>query len=201
MVQESGCVFPRFHWVPPLGGALIHTPVMLICLWSGIISQQYLRPAHSTFLHQFVSWSTLILGLLCILWFLLFMLTYPVLLVFLVASWIHHTLHSHFFSLTWMLVISGNANRWFIITGSPFLTCLPSCHWIPLYWTIQVGFWTHSHLSGHSHTQYCFFLGTLHLLAKDPCSSSMPHTIPDPRSSSTRHPQFLCVLFSLVFSK
>lgn len=132
---------------------------------------------------------------------LLFMLTYPVLLVFLVASWIHHTFHSHFFSLTWTLVISGNANRWFIITGSPFLTCLPSCHWIPLYWTIQVGFWTHSHLSGHSHAQYCFFLGTLHLLAKDPCSSSMPHTIPDPRSSSTRHPQFLCVLFSLVFSK
>lgn len=86
--------FPRFHWVPPLGGALIHTPVMLICLWSGIISQQYLRPAHSTFLHQFVSWSTLVLGLLCILWFLLFMLTYPVLLVFLVTSWIHHT-HNH----------------------------------------------------------------------------------------------------------
>lgn len=111
MVQESGCVFPRFHWVPPLGGALIHTPVMLICLWSRIISHQYLRPAHSTFLHQFVSWSTLVLGLLCILWFLLFMLTYPVLLVFLVASRIHHTPHSHFFSLTWTLVISGNANH------------------------------------------------------------------------------------------
>lgn len=111
MVQESGCVFPCFHWVPPLGGALIHTPVMLICLWSRIISHQYLRPAHSTFLHQFVSWSTLVLGLLCILWFLLFMLTYPVLLVFLVASRIHHTPHSHFFSLTWTLVISGNANH------------------------------------------------------------------------------------------